>query len=264
MSGFTILLVEDNPGDAFLIKELLRQVEIPVGELITHTHLLPALADVDEKEIDLILLDLTLPDSQGLTTVSTMCERANGLPVVVLTGLEDDELGFKAIALGVQDYMSKNDLSKNSLNRTLRYALERYALSIEREKLIRELDAFSHTVAHDLKGPLGILMGHASMMQEYGEMLPASERKVSVDTIVNYCQKMNNIIDELMLLAHVRDKDVQSVPISMERTVQDAIIRLQPMIDEYAGRIERVGSCPVVWGTNRGWKRYGLIFSAMP
>jgi len=123
--AISVLLVEDNPADARLVRELLN--EVGGGEIVLrHVDCLAAaIAHVRQESVDLLLLDLTLPDSFGLDSVSRMLECAPGLPVIVLTGMVDEEMANQAIHLGAQDYLVKGGVEGHRLARVIRYALER-------------------------------------------------------------------------------------------------------------------------------------------
>src|SRR5262245_44565991 len=90
-----ILLVEDDPGDILLVREALAEVETDRFELSQAGSLEEALRYVAENSYDVILLDLTLPDEQGLDTLLRMHEKALGIPIIVLTGMKDDQLSVK-------------------------------------------------------------------------------------------------------------------------------------------------------------------------
>jgi two-component system, cell cycle response regulator len=123
-----VLLIEDNYGDAKLLQEYLSE-SADVNFELTHIDCLdPALTLLSEKNFDLILLDLSLPDEHGLDTVTRTYEAAPQIPIVVLTGLNDDVLGVKAVQAGAQDYLIKGQLNYTSLLRSLRYAIERHRL----------------------------------------------------------------------------------------------------------------------------------------
>jgi two-component system, cell cycle response regulator len=124
-----ILLVEDNYGDARLLKEYLNEYSSTTQFDLTHVDYLDkALTLLAQKSFDLILLDLSLPDEQGLDTVTRTHEIASHIPIVVLTGMNDDTLGLKAVQSGAQDYLIKGQMDSSSLIRSLRYAIERHRL----------------------------------------------------------------------------------------------------------------------------------------
>ncbi len=126
-----ILLVEDNAGDARLLKELL--TETGAGRLtLTHVDRLDAaIRCLTQAAFDIILLDLSLPDSQGAETLVRMHAAAQGIPIVLVTGLEDEELGIQLIQAGAQDYLVKTQTTAPLLARALKYAVERKRLEEE-------------------------------------------------------------------------------------------------------------------------------------
>ncbi|WP_028214094.1 PAS domain-containing protein [Paraburkholderia mimosarum] len=123
---FQILLVEDSPSDALLIGEALNDVQDFRHSLVHAESLSGALARTATTHFDVALLDLGLPDAQGLDTYRTLHRQAPDLPVLVLTGLEDKSVGVQAIQDGAQDYLSKREIRPSDLSRVIRYALERH------------------------------------------------------------------------------------------------------------------------------------------
>ena len=121
-----ILLVEDDPGDCRLVKLTLAKVKQPVEFAVqTAGSLAECLERLKNNSFDLVLLDLGLPDSQGLATVDRVCEVCPDISVVVLTCLADEEMGVEALKRGAGDYLVKNKVFKDLLVRTIRYSLER-------------------------------------------------------------------------------------------------------------------------------------------
>jgi len=120
------LLLEDNPGDVRLIVEMLKETKIVEFEITTANRLDESLNLLDGGQFEMILLDLGLPDSQGLDTFRKVNSHAPGLPIIILTGLDDENVvALQAIKEGAQDYLIKRDLSSELLIRTIRYATER-------------------------------------------------------------------------------------------------------------------------------------------
>ena len=120
-----ILLVEDNPGDARLIQEHLAVGAREIFRIDQCDDLASAQARLAGTGVDAVLLDLGLPDSQGLDTLRGIRKQAARLPIVVLTGLQDEETGLEAIREGAQDYLTKDGLTSDLLATTLRYAVAR-------------------------------------------------------------------------------------------------------------------------------------------
>ncbi len=120
-----ILLVEDNPGDARLLRETLVETLFSRFELIHVEELSEGLQRLQQEHFDLILLDLMLPDEQGFGTFTRTHSQAPRVPIIVLTGLDDETLAFKAVREGAQDYLVKGQFDGNLLVRAMRYATER-------------------------------------------------------------------------------------------------------------------------------------------
>lgn len=130
-----ILLIEDNPGDVRLIQEMLKEVGFGQFELEHKDLLLSGLSRITRNNIDVILLDLGLPDSQGLPTLTKILSQAQKIPIVVLTGLDDEITGIRAIQAGAQDYLVKGQLGGRLLVRSIRYAIERKWMEDDLRKL---------------------------------------------------------------------------------------------------------------------------------
>ncbi len=153
-----VLLIEDNPGDALLIREMLRDAREVAFALQICSTLAEGLQELSERRFDVILLDIDLPDSRGMETVSRLLNRhpANPVPVVVLTGFDDQDVAVQALKAGAQDYLVKGDTTTNLLIRSIRYAIERHRIDVaeaelaaikERQRLARELhDSVSQTL----------------------------------------------------------------------------------------------------------------------
>ncbi|MBX5490157.1 MAG: response regulator [Chloroflexi bacterium] len=134
--GLRVLLVEDNPGDARLIRAMLAEVP-SLGWHWQHVdRLAAALPVLGAGTVDVVLLDLNLPDARGLESVERVQAVAPEVPVVVLTGLDDEATGLRAVQAGAQDYLVKGQVSGELLVRAVRYALERRQL-LARERAAR-------------------------------------------------------------------------------------------------------------------------------
>lgn len=121
-----ILLIEDNPGDARLLQELLGEVTIVQFQLKRVDRLSQGIELLHQESFDLVLLDLSLPDSQGLDSFIRLRDRIPRVPIVVITGLNDETLALRAVQEGAQDYLLKGQLTSDLLARSIRYAIERH------------------------------------------------------------------------------------------------------------------------------------------
>ncbi|MBD2302554.1 response regulator [Nostoc sp. FACHB-190] len=120
-----VLLVEDNPGDVFLLQELLKEVKTAQVDLRPVEELSAALNLLAQDSFDVMLLDLSLPDSQGISTFLRATRQARTTPIIVLTGLDDETLALRAMQEGAQDYLVKGQVTGDLLVRSMRYAIER-------------------------------------------------------------------------------------------------------------------------------------------
>ncbi len=125
----TIMLIEDDPGDALLIKEMLEQQECK-ARIVNPKRLAEGLLTLQQTPCDIILLDMNLPDSCGLTTLIRVMHANPDIPIIVLTGLADEAFGIEAVKAGAQDYLTKSDLDGRLLKRSMHYAVERKQLEI--------------------------------------------------------------------------------------------------------------------------------------
>ena len=142
-----VLLIEDNPGDIRLVRELLGETRYGQFPLIQAGRLDAGIRCLNEATIDVILLDLSLPDSQGVETLIRMHAAARGIPIVLMTGLEDEELGLHLIQAGAQDYLIKGQTPAPLLSRALRYAVGRKRLEEELREQTRFLQSVLNSMA---------------------------------------------------------------------------------------------------------------------
>ena len=121
-----ILVVEDNPADADIIREVLPTTGPVSFHVESVARLSASLTRLQHEDIDLVLLDLGLPESQGLQTLHQLHQAAPDVPVIILTGTDDRELGIAAVQAGAQDYLVKGQVNEHLLVRSIQHALERH------------------------------------------------------------------------------------------------------------------------------------------
>ena len=122
----TLLIVDDDPTDVALLRDQLSTVRrTPAFRVHSVGRLADALRRLKARDVDVVLLDLGLPDTAGLDGVERLCSEAPEVPVVVLTGLEDEDTGLRAVQRGAQDFLVKGRVDGALIDRSLRFALER-------------------------------------------------------------------------------------------------------------------------------------------
>ncbi len=169
---FKVLLIEDNPGDVRLIREMLAEAGGALYDLECADRLQTGLERLAEGGIDVILLDLGLPDSQGLDTLGRVLAEslAATAVIVVLTGLDDEALAVQAVGAGAQDYLVKGQADGNLLVRALRYAIERQRMEESLRQRNREL-ALLHRAGQSLTSSLDLDRVLDSVLEEVRRLL---------------------------------------------------------------------------------------------
>jgi diguanylate cyclase (GGDEF)-like protein len=135
MPHLSLLLVEDNPGDARLLAEMLAGAFEPPPEVVTAGALAQARSALAEHEFDCALADLTLPDADGLEVLDMMSADACTVPLVIVSGRSDEQFALRAVQSGAQDYLIKGRFDEHGLTRTIRHAIERKRIDHELSQL---------------------------------------------------------------------------------------------------------------------------------
>jgi two-component system sensor histidine kinase/response regulator len=272
----TLLIVDDSPENLKLLCDFLRGSGFGVSMAENGE---TALEQVNKDRPDLILLDVVMPGMDGFETCRRLKENeeTKDIPVIFMTALANTSDKVKGFELGAVDHITKplqpeevlaritTHLTIQNLQRSLQKQI------IERDKLIAELDAFAHTVAHDLKNPLGLVTGYVSFLENNWSAIPAEEIQEILQTIAQTGYKMSNIIDELLLLASIRQKEVKLKPLDMRNIATEALLRLDYMIEKYQAKIIMSEEWPTALGhaqwVEEVWVNYisnGLKYGGQP
>jgi len=191
MEPLRILLVEDNPGDVRLLREMFATERPGSFEIVNLPRLGQALNHLAKGGVDIVLLDLGLPDENGLETVRRVRQLAPEVPLVVLTGRDDDAAVAEAMLEGAQDYLVKGQIENRALPRALRYAIERFRLlnkagltNRELERRVQEKDLMLSEIHHRVKNSLQVVSSllnlEAARIQDptVSEMLMTTQNRV--------------------------------------------------------------------------------------
>ncbi|MDZ8032053.1 hybrid sensor histidine kinase/response regulator [Nostoc sp. DedSLP04] len=216
-----ILLIEDNLASARLLQEFLTQAQSQEFTLVHVTRLGEALQELSKCNYDVILLDLTLPDSQGLSSLPPLIGQAPSIPIVVLTNTNDEELAIEAVRQGAQDYLVKRQVNVDVLVRSLRYAIERKqvleslrtvneTLQTRVEERTAELvkanelnqfkSEFVSMLSHDIRNPLNTILLAAGLLQNQDERLTKEKKQNHLKMIRSAIKNMAKLLDEVTFI----------------------------------------------------------------
>lgn len=186
-----VLVVEDNSGDARLLREMLFEQSADNIELTHVESLRDAEAYLAHHPVDMILLDLGLPDGQGLASLRRTRTAAPAVPLVVLTGLDDESMAEQALQEGAQDYLIKGQIDPRGLLQAMRYA-------VKRKRLERLKDEFVSTVSHELRTPLTSICGSlALLMANAAGKLPDSASRL-IGIAHKNCERLVRLVNDIL------------------------------------------------------------------
>jgi signal transduction histidine kinase len=196
-----VLLIEDNQGDADLVR--LRLVE---SESDVYVNCVPRLSDalacLEVETPTLVLLDLNLPDCHGAETFRRIIQKAPDVPVVILSGQDDQVLAMKAVHQGVQDYLVKGDITSKQLERAVRYAVERKALlralDATRKQQIEFKDKFLSHVSHELRTPLTCIHQYVTLLLDGLAGALAPEQMDHLKIVLKSVNQLHAMIRDLL------------------------------------------------------------------
>ena len=241
-----VLLVEDNPTDVLLLQEALAHVTSMAFAVTVVARLGEGLTRLRERPFHVVLLDLSLPGSQGLETCITTARQASGVPIVVLTALADEALAVRTLREGAQDYLVKGQVQGPMLARAIRYSIERqraeaeiHALNATLERRVmartaeleaahKELATLAYSIAHDVRAPLRAIHGFAHLLREdYAPHLDADARH-AIQRISDNTLHMGQLLDDLLAFAHLSHAPLQKRPVAPGDLAWEAWAELRP------------------------------------
>jgi signal transduction histidine kinase len=244
----TILLIEDNPGDLGLIRARLVAGQHVTPYRLEHAdRLASGLERLKQGGIDVILLDLFLPDGQGLETFTTMYAHFPHVPIIVLTGLADEELAEHAVRQGAQDYLAKGQIDGILLARAIRYAIERKRAEDERQSLevqlrqaqkMEALGALAGGIAHDFNNILAAMVGYTELA--LFDLPPDSPLRSYLLEVLTAGKRAKSLVQQI--LAFSRQRDLEFQPLQLRLVVRE-VVRLMraslPATIELRERLDR-------------------------
>ena len=232
-STVKILLIEDNLAEARLLDEVLKGFGLDRFQLSWVKRLQEGLVKLGEEHFDVILLDLTLPDSQGLASLPPLMAQAPSVPIVVLTNTNDDALAIEAVRRGAQDFLVKRLVNVDVLVRSLQYAIERKraavalheakeALEMQVQERTAELkkaqelnqlkSEFVSMLSHDFRNPLTTILASAGLLQNGDGKLSEERKRAICQRIRAASYNMAHLLDEVLLIGRADSGKLECQP----------------------------------------------------
>ena len=235
--NLNILLIEDDDDHA----ELLHRCIAASGGTNTTLHrardLKAATPMFSDAHADIIVVDLGLPETQGLTTLEAVLELSRATPVIVLTATDDEELGSRAIRMGAQDYICKVDLNPRVIARSVGYAMERTELLTKLRTTNSVLSTFASDAAHDLRSPLRRILRYVELIEGELEGQLSNRARGYLSHVSVASGRLWNMVDSLLEFSASRSGGTAHEACRLDGVVAEAIEQLQVEIEECGARI---------------------------
>lgn len=233
----SILIVDDMPDNLRLLSRMLTDRGYQVRPMLNGAQ---ALVSAQTQPPDLILLDIMMPIMNGFEVCEQLKAdpRTSEIPILFISALDDAENKVRAFETGGVDYVTKpfrveevvarvqTHLKMREMQQQLRQEI------VERDGLIADLQAYAHTVAHDLRNPISSVLGFALLLETQFDLLDETERRQSLAAISQSMRTLTSIVDELLLLAEVRQRELSLAPLALGEIAGSALERVADMARE--------------------------------
>lgn len=239
-----VLLIEDNPADMELIKEYLSGFSNFQIESTDNMRLGLDLAS--KANFDVLLLDLNLPDSDTGETLEIAKSISHKLPVILLTGLNDQALAQKAIHDGVQDYLVKGEVNADSITRAIKYAIERHELRTELETSNTDLESFAYVASHDLREPLRKIIAFGNILERDCADNLSENGKKYISRMQKASERMQNLLEDLLAYSRIGRHTPNYEKIDLNKIINIVLENLELSIEESRAQIHIEGELPTI------------------
>ena len=253
-----VLLIEDNPGDANLIRQMLAEEKLTCFDLEWVEELSIGLKHLARRDVDALLLDLSLPDNQGLNTFIRVHTQAPKLPIIVLSGLEDEALAMEAVRKGAQDYLVKGRVDSHLLSRAIKYAIQRKRTEeiLLRSEKLKALGGMAGGIAHDFNNLLTIILGNAQLLEKGLKRYKLEEIKRRLRIIVQTASEGGETVRRMRYFTQRGISGKGFTMIDLNKIIRDALRSTSPRWKDEAEvrgatiKIkERLGKLPFLLGS---------------
>lgn len=256
-----LLIIDDDEVDRMAVYRALKRTSLSF-DWAEASDGATGLSHLLHDSFDCVFLDFQLPQESGLHVLIQTRSAGVATPIIMLTGRGDEKTAVQLMKAGASDYIPKGEMSPDALARSLRHvtqihqaqkqkeaaeaALRQYTAELEIRN--QELDAFAHTVAHDLKTPLAVIIGYGEMILQQAEQLSPQEQQRLIGRLLKNGKRMETIILELLLLATIRKEEVKPTALDMDSILSAARYRLEHTIEHSEAKITLPSSWPIALG----------------
>jgi signal transduction histidine kinase len=258
-----VLLIEDNIAEARLLQEILKGSRIKEFRLSHVKRLRDALTLLAQEPFNVVLLDLSLPDSQGLDSLISLVKIVPQLPIVVLTNTNDDELAMAAVRQGAQDYLVKRHVNLDLLVHSICYAIERKQVAEELREMNERLEnrveerttelmkakelnqlktEFVSMLSHDFRNPLNTILLSAGLLEDSSDKLTKEQQLSYFQMIRSAIKDMDQLLTEVLIIGRADAGRLRChlVPLDLEELCQRIVNSLRLSL---SGQHELIFSC---------------------
>ena len=240
-----ILIIEDNPADVRLFKEYISESGLADSRIYASSTIEEATELLGTHFFDIIVVDLSLPDAQGLETLYKSSQHFRRLPIVILSGTDEQDVAKKSVQKGIQDYLVKGKIDVNSLERSINYAIERNKLRqamedaqkelIKKDKKLQQayekIDQFAHAVAHDMRSPVASILGIVNLLINLGANVEDTAQMVGlIEKSATHLDKL--LKDLLELLISQGDVAEEATLLNLEEVFASVVKSIHQQIEE--------------------------------
>lgn len=235
MNSVYILIIDDDRGDRMLIKRLLKSSSLPFKFIEAET-VEEAISQAEKRKFDCIIIDYLMPGMNGLDGTKKFKNIYPFIPVIMATGQADAQIAVEVMKSGADDYLSKEDMTSEALERLILSSIEKSILQTKLHSQQESLQNFSKILSHDLKSPIQNIIGFGDMVKETIQKYQNPELNQMLDFVTSSAKRMSKLIDavnEYMVLG-------QETPLSITRlshVIDGAISDLSHIIFESKAKI---------------------------